>query len=529
MSLRTVIAWLLLAVVLGAAALFVLRSPSVPAPPKAGTAAVGAKLLNVTPSSVRSISVLHPDGMLDTIERISPSATAAVGSDAEWMLRTEPAVRSSAGAGAPVLPASNPWPVTGSRMQALLRKLADAECIAVPAPDAKLGEKPTVVEIATSDGTTRTLRLADRTLAGAGLVEVQVTAPAAAGKAASPSIARAIVSDELHQVFTNPGPRAWRETAFLAGVAADASRVTLESTRQKLALAKLDGRWSLREPVAAPADTLAVQKLLTTISNVAIADFLDDGAPNASTGLETPLARLAIAADRRTVSGNGDPTVKTAEIEISIGNASDTTAKSLFASIDGQRLVLLDSRGLDALSLDPGPYIWPAATRTPAADIGIISVERVNQSRGAETGARPGSLKRSMARWVRIGPDGSERLLAEQELKDAEALAMFLSGEDRATAGAAAGNTPPGSPRSGPTILVAAPEGLRMLARVELLSLAGAPLESIEVGAGTGTVTLKTGPVFRVYPTNRVPPLLLSMCATPATAGAKADDSDAEK
>ena len=503
MSTKAVIVWLLIAIALGIAAILLLRTPPGGGPlsggggGSGGVVAVGQKLLAIQPSDVQRIEILRPDGSREVIER-SPGGRSPFGGDSEWQLRLFPASSAQKSADPPA------WPIIPVRMQALVRVLAEVRAVAEPAKDAAIGENPTLVRIGLS-GSTITLRLAERRLAGTGLVEVQPqpqnNSQSSSTPAPMPAPLLAIVDDSLLNVFNNPGPREWRERAIASGLTPDAARFRLENPRQRLALGRVSGQWSLREPVVAPADAASVQRLATGIGEIVIADFLDSGSPAASTGLENPTARLAVEADLRTVapgSSAADPTVQTQTLTLTLGGAADASAGRLFASINDSRLVLLDARPLQALTLDPVAYLWPHPTRLSPADVGTLVLDHL------DAGAVGKAFKRTTAGWSAIRPDGTEIPLTDTDLREVTALLAFLTGVG-IDAKPAAAPQPPASQFS-------PPEDLRPIGRISLLSLGGQPMETIDVGIGPGGgAVLKSGPVFRTYPVVRLPSLLGTM------------------
>lgn len=537
MSTKAVLAWLGLAIALGVVAIVLLRPPSpASASPTSDVIALGNRLFTFAPSSVQSVRVAHPDGSVEVIDRASASTQSAargIGSDAEWFVRSWNASSASSpppdGAGAGI---DEAWPVVGSNMQGLLRKLVEVEAIALASASSQLGERPTIVTLTLRDTTQVTLRLAERTMAGSGLVEIVQGGPATTGGPGSSAPAlrtrRAIVDDELHRVFREPGPLAWRERAPLSGVALDASRIHFENARQRLVLAKLNGQWSVREPISAPADPAIVQRVLGQLTALSIEEFLDAGAPGQGTGLENAAARLTVESDRRLPSpDSAEPTTVTAKVELSVGGPADAGSKRMFASIDGARLVLLDAGKLADISMNAAGYIWPFATRTSSSDVGGVTLI------GTEESARL-VLKRTLNRWSRVAASGQEEMLAEQELKDADALVWFLTGAERSNPGSVAQSTSgtPGAPGTGvkPIIEVTPPESWRTLGTIELRNLSGGPTDTIEIGTSMpGTLSLRSGEVYRRYPLNRVPPILAQLFERGTSPKASASDEPTGK
>jgi hypothetical protein len=513
MSSKTTIIWLLVAVVLGAAALLLVRTGGGPGGGSvAGQVAIGQPVMQIDPASVRSIAVIHPDGGRETMTRGS-------GDGPEWAMTV--IVPGSAGS---VAPGERPaWPVPTSRVQALLRQLNDVRARAAAAKEAALGERPIIVSIDSGDRGTVSLRLAERSLAGQALIEVETAPGEGAGSGAKPAMTRALVDDTLHLLFRDHAPREWRDRTALSGDGLDASRISLRNNLgSTLSLGRVNGAWSIREPFSTPADPAAIQRLLSMVGSVQIVDFLDQGVAAASTRLETPAAEVVIETDRRETpaSGTGDQpgTIVTTSRELEIGGAADSGGARLFARIDSQRTVVIDARAVADLKLDPTLYVWPHPTRLNAADIGTIAMERsAAPSAAGDPGSAPGTVfRRALDRWKQIRADGQEISLPENDTRPIRALLVFLCGPDAAAAAPPAG--PAGS--AGPTaISAAAPEGYAVRGRITLLSLSGAPLDALEVGTSTASaITLRSGNVYRSYSLDRVPSLIAEFTEPPPPA-----------
>jgi hypothetical protein len=455
MSTKAVIGWLVVAVVLGIGAIFAMRGPK-PAGGASGPA-VGNLVLNFSPSAVRSIAVSPLNERADTLTR----ADNATG---DWLLRLGDSPR-------PV-----DWPVPGRAVEGLLLALSEARSVAASPRSPDLGEKPTVATLSLADGTALTLRFAQRSLGGTGLLEIET----GAGNSV------AVVDDRLHQMVRDRNIRQWRDRTAMPWARGEASRIRLENTDRAIAFGRIGNRWSLREPVQAPADVPAVQRLLVTLAEAQIVEFVDDAtAPGVQTGLDSPNARVLVEIDRP----EGPPIRHT----LDIGAAADARGERMFALIDGQRTVKIDARNLGQ-TMDAAAYVWPHPTAVAQPDVGMIVMERLDASRVPEDGR---VFKRSLDRWIEIR-DGSESPVVEQELKELDETLAFLTG----TGGLS------GAPR--PTARLAEPEAYRPGARVSLRDLGGQPLEAVEVGVSgvSALAIVRTGPVYREYPLDRLPRLI---------------------
>lgn len=491
MSTKAVIVWLFLAIVLGVAVVvLVFFSDGKPNPnTSGGVVSVGSRLVEFVPGDVRQIVVESPtDGLVQTIEP-APKGKGPFGADTDWQLRLQPL-----GATGSSARAADPWPLDSSRIQTLLRILAETRAVAPASADASLGEKPTKVTLHLREGVS-TWTLAERTLGGTGLVEIADPA----GRR------RAVVRDDLHRVFNEPGPRGWRDSFPLAGIAPDASRIRLDSPTVHLALSKVGGKWSLIEPAAAPGDPASIQRLIGELGRVQIADFVDSPPTSPSTGIEKPVAAIRIEADRRTVDSNSaEPKVTTDAVELAIGGAagsvSPTAPPRVFGTINTQRPVLLDGRSV-GISTDPANYIWPAPLRETTSNIGGFLL---TLTASANPGASGRAFKRAGTRWAQMLAGGEEAPVSDSERRGVEDVLVFLTGDRGATAKDA-------QAPARPTITFAAPEGARIIGSLRVNGLAGDAIDTLDVlVVGPDKVCVRTGPVWRTYGAGTVPALLSS-------------------
>lgn len=461
MSTKAVIVWLVVAVVLGVGVFVALRNGG--AGGGTGSAsgfAVGEQVFKAfSPSSVRSISIAPLNEPADTFTRAGNAA-------GEWMLRLAETPR-------PI-----DWPVPGRTVDGLLLAMSEARAVARAPASADLGEKPTIATFSMADGSTIIARFSQRSIGGTGLIEIET----ASGTSA------AIIDDQLHRMLRDRNPREWRDRAAMPWARAEASRIRLENKDRAIAFSRIGNRWTLREPAQAPADAAAVQKLLSTLAETQIAEFVDTPpAPGVQTGLDAPSARVIVESDR--------PDAEPTRYTLDIGAAADARGERLFALADGQRLIKIDARGLGQAGLmDAASYVWPHPTAVAAPDVGMLVIERLDESRVPGDGR---IFKRSLERWVEL-KDGSETPVVEQELKETDEAVAFLTGS-----GAAAG-----APR--PRASLAEPEAYRPGARVSLRDLDGQPLATIEVGVSiqSALAVVRSDTIYREYPLDRLPRLI---------------------
>jgi hypothetical protein len=514
MSIKTTVLWLLIAIVLGAAALLLLRNSG------SGSSglAVGDSVLRLDPARLAGVRIEHPDGSREIVDRGGPGG--------EWQMQVFVAGTGGAAAG------SKPpaWPVPASRIEALSRRLQlDTKVRALAGKDAAMGDGPTIVTLDVSGGSPITLRLSDRSLAGTALIEVEDPnpAPSADGTSTKPSAGgnvRAMISDQVHALFRGTAPREWRDRTALPWAGVDVSRVRLTNHKGDIvALARMQGDWSIKEPFAAPADPTAVQRVLGLLGGIQVADFLDAGAGPEANRFSPATGTVVLESDKREVGTGPDAktTTKTEQHTLDIGGPSDSGGSRLFARIDGERTVVIDARAVADLRLDPVPFVWPHPTRLNPTEIGTMVLQRTAAGEGASPGT---AFRRDMAQWKQSTAAG-ESVVAESEMKTVEALLNLFTGVKPDGKGAAAAAAPAQLP------VISAPKeprGYVAYGQVRLLSLTASMLETIEVGREIeGKVVLKTGPVYRAYAVDRVPRVLQDLVAPAAEKGAvesKVDD-----
>lgn len=538
MSNKGVVISLVLAIALGAIALGLLRGGSGEQGGHALSSrqaiSIGERVLDFAPSGVVRVTIV--DGSrTHTIVRtalIAGDPARSVGADAtppqwapdaEWLLIGGAAAQNIA------------WPIPQSQLQGLLRTMAETTAVALPDLGSSTPTTPVSITLNMRDGSTRTLRMSDRAIAGTCMTMIDEGRPSGNAKPVNeqpPSqLAHgkvALVSDQLLRVCTNPGPSAWRERGVLASLVPEASRVRLSNAGRTLLMARIDGQWHLREPIAAPLDPAAVSALLGQLAGVKIAEFLDSPTPpSVKTGLEpdaTPAASLTIESDRRSISPSTDfnagidapVTVKTHSIRIDIGMPAGAEGARVFAQIDGTTLVQLDAggggdkpSGLAALSLDPGAYLWPHPLKIAAQDITAITIDLPGMKR---------ELVRGVTRWGERtpAPGGAPADLSASDQQELERVLSFLTGGSggQTTSPAKHPSGAPGSAQPRPAMHLSPPQStLTPVGRVRVQhgSAQDAEIDVFATGHQTDqtrAVVLKSQGVWRHYTPEMLPAML---------------------
>ncbi|MCC6321765.1 MAG: hypothetical protein IT438_10075 [Phycisphaerales bacterium] len=506
MSMRTTILWLLIAIALGAAALLLMRTPSL----SGGTAGggggggveIGVPVLRFDPADLKGLRIEHTgNGAREEVERTADG----------WSMRV------FVPGASPAIPPPA-WPVPAVRIQSLTRLMLDARARAAAGKDERPGEGATVVTLTFQTAAPITVRLAERSIAGTAMIEVESAAadPAATG---SPAVVRAKIDDQLHGLFRGAAPREWRDRTALPAAALDASRIRLTNGKGDIvALGRVQGVWSVREPFSGPADPAAVQHVLGLLGGITIADFLDGGAgAGGGAGGFAANATALIEHDRRELGGSGAAADAAARVitrthTLEIGGPADPSQTRLFARIDKDRTIVIDARSVADLRLAAELYAWPHPTRLGPSEIGTIVLKRTaNGGDGPAADDGGAMFRRELSNWVRRTAAG-EAMLAGEEVKGVEALLTLLTG---VKPGAAAGAVGP----SEAEITAIEPRGYEPAGQVMLLSLAGSPLETIDAGrALAGKAVLRSGGVWRSYPMDRLPASLRALVEAPAVA-----------
>jgi hypothetical protein len=457
MSNRTVLAWLAVAIALGFAAFFLLRGGGGSGAGEGGVVASGEKVLALEPARVVRLGVNRGQG--DEV------VSRAAGTD-DWTLAAP----------------SGTWPVSSARISAALRLLADMRAVGEAERGASVGDDATTVRVEQDDGTAYTLRMAKRTLAGAGLVSVEGGAPAGAPGADGTGTRLALVDDNVIRALREPGPGAWRATSVLAGFDQNPSGIRLESSAGVLALRRVENRWSVTEPMRAPADPAKVAGLMKSLGELAIADFLDAGPPAAPF---VPSASIVLE------SGSGKRTVE-------LGGPADASGKRLFARLDGTRIVSVDATSLTSVAMVPGAYIAGTATALAAPDVGTLVMS-------GSGGAVSRRLVREVDGWTEVMASGKGSLLSTEDRTGVNDAVRFLI------------------ERPATEVAIAAPKGYTPVGTLEIGGLDGGGIETHEIGVAEGPMlVIHSGPVYRSYPLAAAPAVLRSWAepSAPKPAGA---------
>lgn len=404
-------------------------------------------MLQFDPARVGSLSVARPGGNTEALCRS--------GKLGDWNI-----VLSVAGKG------ETTWPAHSESARSVLRILSNVVSTRAADPHSEFGGNAVTVLATLDDGSHASMRLDSRVLAG------QVLARQEAPATGPP----AWVDGALADMLVKAGPRDWRESALLADVTAEASRIALSGPSGSLSLARLQGRWTVREPVAAAAESDAIIHLTGALASVQVIDFLDGGAP-AATGLDHPAATVILESDRRDPVTGQRQTITT---RLRVGQQADLGGKGMFAAIErdgaSERILVVSGAQLASISTDPAAYVSHVALGASPGSIGSAVVGERRYSRTLEGW--------SMA----SGKDEEQHPVSTH---DAEALGAFLRWLTES--------------RADQVRIDQAGKGAGPAVQVDIAGLDGGSLAKLSIEPGTSSdpgapLIVRNGPVELSYP-----------------------------
>lgn len=434
-------------------------------PPSAATANDVGSLLRLDPSTVRSIRVAPIDAQSDARPSSVIDRTDAGG----WTIRLE---RDGA-------PLTAPWPAQPTQVRAMIRTLCDLRDASSGDAEPLQGFVPALeVTITLTDGSSRTVRFDATPLGGLRLIEIG-------------ALRTGRVDDQIYRALTSPGPASWRVRSPLASVGERTSRIALRAPGQGagVELARLDGRWYLRQPIQSRAANDAANALLGAVGSLTIERFIDDaGITDAEAGLDAPRLTCRVEEDHRSVNpDDGQVRTTTRSQTLVIGGPADLSGKLVYAAIrnedssNGGALVVLNIEPIATVSLKGETYLAPTAAETIKPNIGALAVRVAGQPEAR--------YERGIQGWSLLDATGAT--IGETPAGPIVALLTALT-ETPATA-----------------LSIEAPDSYRPIASITLFDFGGGPMESIEAGAiQSGALVLRSGQVFRVYEGADTPALL---------------------
>lgn len=468
MSKGPVIAVLILALVLGGATFFVLKRPAVAPPPQPI-----AWLAGLDANQIRSIQVEW--GTKEPAINLMKDGTTG-----EWLL-------TRAG--------SSPWPVRVELLRPFLRLLNDIAKV-----DAETGaRKPaggTTVTFALLDNTSRTIRVGDSPLGGKVL--------AAIDDVKEPRLVQ--IDDGIRKMLFPQSLLAWREARLIPRSGVEPSRITLETAKGRILLARVLGRWAISTPIVCPASDDTLKSLIRQIASMRGERLLDDVAANSPiVGADAPIATIRFESDLRIPSGD---TVerRTLVEKILVGKPADMSGQSFYASVSASMLdpttndesplwgpatMTISKEKLDTILVDPSLYASKRAIAIPGADVNAVTLWAnskpfTTEPDGPLTPSAGATKFRLSARgWGVLDSAGAAKPLEGTEAAGIAGLVRALGDVDSAAVG-----TQPSAEISS-------------LAACLVEGVGGAGSTTVELGSasdgGRAILIVRTGKVVRVY------------------------------
>lgn len=369
------------------------------------------------------------------------------------------------------------WPVSVPLIaQRVIASWGTLDATSMRAPDAMVGEDALAIRFRLNDGTAHEVRASPDRVGGRVAVTLDGSDPV-------------LVDSAWIGALSDPGPSAWRTPVAIPG-ARNASRIRIESELGSLALARVGGTWSMREPIAARAEPNAVAQLIDAISGLSVQRFADDvrGTPE-SFGLDEPRLRFTLEADRRRATSDGGTSVSTQVRELFVGGIADAAGERLYAAPDRDASLLLEVPTilLNETLLPTHVFAANTAAETRPIDVSMLIVKGGEQSESAF-----GSLgfRRDVEGWQAMNGDGANGPAIDS-------LLGFLFE----------------TPGEVDPVSLSAPGAVEArfvpVRRIELLDRGGDLLERISAGfLRDGTFAVRSGPLLIAYPGMTAPALL---------------------
>lgn len=427
------------------------------APTNATTTGDAGSLLRLDPSQVETIRVESIAGNEASVVTRTPAGG--------WTIHLE------SGGGA----STEPWPAQPTAVRAMVRALCDLRDESAESASRFETIEPALgVEITVAGGETHRVSFDSSTLGGRRLIEVDGRRTGA-------------IDDQIFRALTSPGPASWRVKSPLTSVGERTSRIALRAPGQGAGvdLARIEGRWFLRQPVQSRANDAAATELLGAVGSLTIERFLDrPGVLNPTqTGLSSPRLTVRVEEDQRAMNpDDGQIRTTTRTQTLAIGGPADLSGKLVYASInDGETLVVLNIEPIESVSLTGERYLSAVAAETIGPNIGALSVRIAGQPEAR--------YERGIENWRLLDATGAT--LGDAPTAPITALLAALT------------ETPATGLSTEP------PETYRPIASITLYDFGGGPMETIEAGVlERGALVLRSGQVFRVYEEAETPSLL---------------------
>jgi hypothetical protein len=125
----------------------------------------------------------------------------------------------------------------------------------------------------------------------------------------------------------------------------------LRKDGSELVLEKQPKGWQMIKPIAQPADTSAVEDILSAVINMTPVEFVDD--PSQAFGLNKPVATVIFSATAPSTQPTTSPTEMAGAVKVIFGSYDDLAKKNIFAQTSGGTTVKVAATVLDSLNKKP--------------------------------------------------------------------------------------------------------------------------------------------------------------------------------
>lgn len=374
------------------------------------------------------------------------------------------------------------WPIEEARLSAALELIAGAEGESTNRLDPEFRAGGSVAFVLAAAGGEVLVELPERMLAGRAILRVR----------GADGTSRMVTSDALFPTLFGGGVGSWRDARLLPGLGPDASRIAIEAGGSRFVLASIRSRWSMLEPVAAPASRQAIDRLFGTLAALEARSFVEPGTHDRATmGLDPPSGTLELRLSPRSGEG-GEP--DDLDITLRLGAPTDLVGDGRFAEIvlsGGTHAVITSRSILERIIATPEAYISGRTLEVPAAEVAGLDLRAPEDEAALEASARP-RIVRSRDRWTMRAEDAPPIPLSDADGAAVGELVLEICETDA------------------PVVRRTRPPSFIPMARVIAFDAGRAPLADMVLGVGRGeegggigdrwVLTTRLGGVYRMYP-----------------------------
>lgn len=280
-----------------------------------------------------------------------------------------------------------PWAVQDGRARAAARILADLEGRLVEDP----GELPPVASTLTitdARGRRMSLGLREPVVGGRRIVD-RIDADG--------TMQQFSINVQLYEMFAQTGLAAWRDEGLLGALPGRPARVELTRGTSRIELARVEGRWSLRAPVATRASEDAIDGLLQAVARLRVERF-NEPSPALFEGPE-PVA-ITIEADTSVPGEDPARPVRTTErVILTLHGPADTGGRLTLVGVSRERherragastqalgttYVAIDLEPLQQITLEARGFVATTALQGDASLIAGLKLSDRAYTRTAE-------------------------------------------------------------------------------------------------------------------------------------------------